>query len=185
MDLNERIKNIGVYFKFMNITPEVYYILASFPKKWVVPANTNENVKIMKHDDDEFYFYTELENGYDVLFDVIDEIIRQNREIEEKYKLFNSKLNELKKIFENEDLVTLENMKFTVDAMEPLTFSTKGTTVTESEDGEQGKNDDEGANDEQQENEVQEVIDEKPREKKKKNGVGPSIMEAAKKLVES
>ena len=184
MDLNERIKNIGGYFKFMNITPEVYYILASFPEKWVVPTNANENVKIMKHDGEGFYFYTEVVNGYEVLFDVIDEIIRQNREIEEKFKLFNSKLGELKKLFENEDLITLENMKFTIDGMEPPALTTEETPVSETG----VSNPSEIVEETQSENNEKDAVEqteEKTYGKKKKKNVGLSIMDTAKKLVES
>ena len=182
MNLNERVKKIGTYFQFMNVSMDAYYILTSFPNKWVVPSNASDTVKIMKKDDspDTYYFYTDFNNGYEVLFDVIDEIIRQNKEIEEKYKLFNAKLNELKTLFENEDLSSLENMEFSLSLN-----NTKSEPEVKKEE-EPKAEEEKSVEPEETVAEETPVVDEektKAKSKKKNKNVSSSVMNAAKNLI--
>jgi len=183
MDLRERIRNILDYFLFMNVNEEAFYILVKFPSKWVVPTDASDSVKIMKGDNakDTYYFFTDFNNGYEPLFDTVDEIIRQNREIEEKYKLFNSKLSELKLLFENEDLSVLENMKFNIGA----TTNDKKDETVETEMAVETPEKEEQPNEEQKEEAVEEEekTEKKNKPKNKKNNISASIMDSAKKLI--
>ena len=206
MELNRRVEKVHDYFQFMNVNKEVYYVLVAFPKKWVVPSETSDIVKIMKAETnpDSYYFYTDFSNGYGVLFNTIDEIIRQNKEIEEKFKLFNAKLGELKTLFENEDLSVLENMKFNITVSKddlPVTECGPKEEETElikeevlepsplMENGEPAEplrakqEETEEPNEVVVEEPVEEKVSKKTKSKNKKNNIGLSVMDAAKKLV--
>lgn len=186
MDLRERIRNILDYFLFMNVNDDAFYILVKFPNKWVVPTDASDGIKILKGDKakDTYYFYTDFNSGYEPLFDTVDEIIRQNREIEEKYKLFNSKLSELKLLFENEDLSVLEGMSFSIGDTTATTNDKKDETV-ESEVVFEKPEKDEQSNEEQEEEvvEEEEKTEKKNKPRIKKNNISASVMDSAKKLI--
>lgn len=55
------------------------------------------------------------EDGYNAVIDVVSEIIKFNLEREEKEKLFHSKIDELKSLFERESLDSLKKLNFLND----------------------------------------------------------------------
>lgn len=120
MDLQKNILNLGDYFKEMNIVENVIYILVAFPNKWLISNtikdNFNVNVTIKKdyNKDNKFgyYFFTDFNDNADNLFDAINYTINFNLQAEEKIKLLLSKIEELKKIFDEEDINTLKTLQF-------------------------------------------------------------------------
>lgn len=93
----------------------------SFPLNWKVNSSENELINIVETTEDKgdkkFLFVVEFnEENMKLLIETILKTIRINKEIEEKEKLFNKKLNEMKVIFEREDLSTLLDFKFTIES---------------------------------------------------------------------
>lgn len=58
---------------------------------------------------------TATKEGYDTVFNVATKIIKENQEEEEKIKLFNDKIEELKKIFLETPLDKLKEISFNKD----------------------------------------------------------------------
>ena len=87
--MKERIERLGKYFHSMKVAAEnnIIYIRVQFPKGWGCSEVTehNFNVKAVK---DEipgfFYFFANMEIGFDKLFDAIEYNIKFNEEAQEK-----------------------------------------------------------------------------------------------------
>ena len=108
MDLKNRIEKIGDYFKSCNIAEGVIYALVNFPNQWIVPDKDTMKemygVEVTKDSTPNcFYFFTTINNGTDAVFDAVEYTVTINKAIEEKSKLFEKALNDLKEMFTNED----------------------------------------------------------------------------------
>lgn len=117
MNITNRIENIRSYFHSMNVAAEngIIYVLVQFPKGWGCSEVTEHNfgVKTVRDDNPEFfYFFADLTVGFDKVFDAIEYNIRFNEEAQAKVNLLRSKIEELKNIFETEDIETLKTLSF-------------------------------------------------------------------------
>lgn len=92
----------------------------SFPKTWRLPKKYVEEDKIMEQEstiiDHRFFsFVSEItEEGVENTSKNIQNIIRYNLEREEKEKLFQNKVDELKHIFEKQNLKNLKSLQFEI-----------------------------------------------------------------------
>lgn len=117
MNIKERINKLGMYFSSMNIAAEnnIIYVRVQFPKGWGCSELTehNFNVKTVKDEiPGYFYFFAELEIGFEKVFDAIDFNIKFNEEAQIKVNLLREKIEELKNIFETEEIDTLKTLEF-------------------------------------------------------------------------
>ena len=117
MNIKERINKLGMYFSSMNVAAEnnIIYVRVQFPKGWGCSELTehNFNVKTVKDEiPGYFYFFAELEIGFEKVFDAIDFNIRFNEEAQIKVNLLREKIEELKNIFETEEIDTLKTLEF-------------------------------------------------------------------------
>ena len=116
LTINDRIKKVGGYFASFNIAEGTIYALVTFPARWTVVPTLDVDgaeVKIVKDNKSNgYYFFTDLANGADCVFDAIDEVIKFNQSIEEKTTLLKVKAQELKELFETEDIEKLRTLRF-------------------------------------------------------------------------
>lgn len=90
----------------------------SFPTTWKLPKKYVEEDKVMEQNSKVenyrlFSFVSEItEDGIEKVSENIQNIIKYNLEREEKEALFNNKVDELKLIFEKQNLKNLKNLKF-------------------------------------------------------------------------
>lgn len=117
MGIKERIEKLGSFFISMNLSAEnnIIYVLVNFPKSWGCSEITehNFNVKHVRNEiPGQFYFFAKMEIGFDKIFDAIEYNIAFNQDAEAKVNLLREKINELKDIFETEDIETLKTLEF-------------------------------------------------------------------------
>lgn len=114
MNIQERINTIKPHFIEMNVSDGIIYVAVTFPEKWAINELINENydVNVAPIQSGGFYFYTNLVNGFDRVFDAIDYTIKFNEQAEEKIKLLIAKVDELKEIFNEEDIEILKTIEF-------------------------------------------------------------------------
>lgn len=132
MNITERIENIKEYFHSMNVAAEngIIYVLVQFPKGWGCSEVTehNFNVKVARDENPEFYyFFADLAIGFDKVFDAIEYNIQFNLEAQAKVNLLRSKIDELRDIFEREDIDTLKTLEFKYKQKKVRTPKTKKT----------------------------------------------------------
>jgi len=93
----------------------------SFPKTWKIPKKFVEEDKIIEqqsqiNDYRLFSYVTEInESAVETIQTNIINIIKYNLEREEKERLFETKVEELKKIFEKQNLDKLKSLHFDID----------------------------------------------------------------------
>lgn len=117
MNIKERIKRLGTYFNSMNIAAEnnIIYVLVNFPQGWGCSEVTEHNFNVKTVRDENpgfFYFFADMEIGFDKLFDAIEYNIKFNEDAQAKVALLRNKIEELKNVFEQEDIQTLETLEF-------------------------------------------------------------------------
>lgn len=125
MNIKDRIEKLGSYFNSMNVAAEngIIYVLVQFPKGWGCSEVTEHNFNVKAVRDNEnvgcFYFFANLEVGFDKVFDAIEYNIKFNEEAQAKVNLLREKIEELKNIFENEDINTLKTLEFKIKKKAP------------------------------------------------------------------
>lgn len=117
MNIKERIEKLGTYFHSMNVAAEnnIIYVRVQFPKGWGCSELTEYNYKVTAVNDEVpgyFYFFADMEIGFDKVFDAIEYNIQFNEEAQAKVTLLREKIEELKNIFETEDINVLKTLEF-------------------------------------------------------------------------
>jgi hypothetical protein len=93
----------------------------NLPSKWKIPKKFVDEDKIIENDaiDTENRFFSLIsefnEESLNVTVNNIKSIITYNKEIENKEKLLKQKIDELKRIFEQENLENLNSLKFEIN----------------------------------------------------------------------
>lgn len=114
MKILERINRLGELFNSIRITKDIMYINVNFPDKWVIPTNLPSYFSGIKRVEKEGYqcFCAEPTYDVDILFDVVDYIVKFNDEIEKKLALYSIALKNLKQLFNQEGLEKLSTLQF-------------------------------------------------------------------------
>lgn len=136
MDIEKRIEKIKKYFGGMKVedfiddsgksVPQIY-VTINFPERWIISPNLLEKFNVASREDsytpNKYYFWTDFECGFNAIFDAIEYNIKSNKTAEEKTKIFEEKLEELKHIFEDDEI--------TVSQLKSLTLNYRGKTKKE------------------------------------------------------
>jgi nicotinic acid phosphoribosyltransferase len=111
-----------------------------FPGSWVMLKKKPEAIEILQNEKSDVgivtSFVCENKRGFiNIVEETIDIIIKTNIEREEKERLFKNKVQELKNIFEKENLENLKALKFDLEELTKLTnnepeVTIKGSTET-------------------------------------------------------
>ena len=118
MNIDDKIRSLGSFFKGLNVVNNgaTFFVLVKFPDTWKVfdeeGLKTRYGVFIGKKEEG-LYFMTDAENGFDNIFDAIQEVVNDNRSLEEKAELFKTKTEELRDLFVSEPLEKLKTLEFT------------------------------------------------------------------------
>ena len=107
------ITKTGKYLKSVRILKNYISFDMMFPTTWVMLKNTHESIEILKNESNK----KEL---IDIIELTLDKIMKANIEREEKERLFKNKVQELKNIFEKEDLENLKGLKFDMEELTKL-----------------------------------------------------------------
>lgn len=115
MDIQEKINSLGGHFHGMNVVENTIYVAICWPKTWVVSKLTETNYKVMTAPLEEhygYYFYADMSVGFEKIFDAIEYNMAFNKMAEEKMVLLKEYVEQLKDIFEKEEVETLKTLKF-------------------------------------------------------------------------
>ena len=116
-------KEFSVLFPYLQSVRKIKSFLSfdvSFPKTWKLPKKYVDEEKLMEQtstiaDEILFSFVSEInEVEIEKCSNNIQSIISYNREREEKERLFNEKVEELKVVFEKQSLKNLQELKFDI-----------------------------------------------------------------------
>ena len=135
------INKTSKYLKSVRILKNYVSFDMIFPNSWIITKKTPEGVEIVESENQEgatirSFVSENKKELIDKIENIIDSVIKTNIEREEKEKLFKSKVNELKHIFEKEKLENLKGLKFDIEELtkllenEPESETVNGTTKT-------------------------------------------------------
>lgn len=110
------------YLKSVRILKNYVSIDMTLPSTWKMITNKPNEVEILQNETNEGIILTSFvcvnEKAHvDLLEKTLDTFIKTNIEREEKEKLFKSKVQELKNIFDNEKLENLKSLKFDIEEL--------------------------------------------------------------------
>ena len=149
MTLFKNIQLIEPYFHSIRKHKEYFILDVKMSSNWGYKREVqpyNDTVKV-KHNGEEngmsyISFYTQYtEEGVDIVVNCVMDVIRLNQEREEKERLLQIKMNELKRQFESTDLEVLKSLSFEYSEStnmvdESSEFNEEKNVEDESEDGE-------------------------------------------------
>ncbi len=112
----EVIKSLRPYFHSLREIDNNISLDMKFPVNWQYEYD-DKSIQIMSQDKNErvnliSFITPATKEGYDAVISVVKGIIRFNMEQEEKEKLFQQKITELKELFIREPLDKLKEIKF-------------------------------------------------------------------------
>lgn len=116
-------KEFSILFPYLQSVRKIKTYLTfdvSFPNTWKLPKKFVNEEKVMEQtttipNERLFSFVSEItEEDVEKVSGNIQNIIKYNLEREEKEKLFDSKVNELKMIFEKQNLSNLKSLHFDI-----------------------------------------------------------------------
>lgn len=140
----EYIKKLKPYFfSIREIDTNVSFDI-KLPTTWRYDdiTATYKHIKIKVQDkNDKFNLVSFVTNssmdGYNMLISCVNEIIKKNQEEEEKSKLFEKKVSELKELFRRENLDKLKDITF-IESYGYTTNEMVGEGIGEGQDGTDG-----------------------------------------------
>jgi len=117
--IQERFNELEPYLRGIKVADKYTIIESILKNTWKVNGYLPENISISSKESDvkgfnHHMFYSEDET-IDNMIDVLENIINVNIEIEQKQSLLKSKVEELKKMFEDKSLDELKALKFSSD----------------------------------------------------------------------
>lgn len=143
----ENIKSLRPYFHSLREIESNVSLDIKVPLSWkyeniVKPYNS---IKCKVQDKNEKYslisiISTSTQNGYDLVFSCASDILRINKEEEEKEKLFQEKVKELQELFKKETLDKLKeiNLVKNVEQTDITSISMVGEGTEEGSEGDRG-----------------------------------------------
>ena len=136
----ENIKTLRPFFHSLREIKNFVSLDIKLPLTWsydeIVVPYTSITVKLQQKDD-KFNLISLVseatQGGYDVVFACANEVIKVNKEEEEKQKLFAQKVKELQELFKKESLDKLKDINLLTDYGQEITAS---EGISEEGDGE-------------------------------------------------
>jgi hypothetical protein len=125
-------KEFSTLFPYLQSVRKIQNYLSfdiSFPTTWKLPKKYVDEKKIMEQEsqikNERLFSYVSQINEEDIekVYDNLKNIIKYNLEREEKDRLFETKVDELKKLFEKQNLDKLKGLYF--DISEPVSKQLK------------------------------------------------------------
>jgi hypothetical protein len=125
MIFGDFITKTGKYLKSVRVLKNYISFDMVFPSTWVMLKKIPEGVEILQNENQENVLITSFvcenqKNLINLLETTMELIIKTNIEREEKERLFKSKVQELKSIFEKQDLNNLKSLKFDIEELTKL-----------------------------------------------------------------
>lgn len=114
------LKDIFQYLISVRKLKQYLTIDIEFPEHWKIPKRFVQEDKIVENDrvNDGYRFFSFVsefnEKQLNKTVDNIKNIVAYNKEIEMKERLLKQKIDELKKVFESENLDKLQSLKFDI-----------------------------------------------------------------------
>jgi len=128
------LKGLQRNLKSIRVIKDYVSFDLNLPTKWMIPKKYEDikELNIVKTNEDTISFVTKFdEESIEILENSINEIIKFNIEREEKENLFRNKVQELKGIFDKENINELRTLKFEFNELEDFIKNNEDEQSTE------------------------------------------------------
>jgi len=130
------IEKTKKYLKSVRILKNYVSFDMTFPNTWNTIKKIPEGIEIVQSENNEGItvtsFVCENERALiNIIENTIEMIVKTNLEREEKEKLFKNKVQELKHIFEKENLENLKSLKFDIEELTKILENEESNTTEE------------------------------------------------------
>jgi len=114
-EVQRRIMELKPYFMQMGVSGDYITVDAIFKPKWVLLDT--DDVKYTPNKDNKSVKFYAMANTTEIdeIFDLVEAIIKHNKDREEKFQLLKMKAEELKLLFTDNNLAALKRLKFVFD----------------------------------------------------------------------
>jgi hypothetical protein len=125
MLFSQFVNKTSKYLKSVRVLKNYISFDMIFPPTWLMLKKYPNGIEILQNESQDGQLVTSFvcENKkelIDLLENTLDTVVKTNVEREEKEKLFKSKVQELKNIFEKEKLEDLKGLKFDMEELTKL-----------------------------------------------------------------
>ena len=130
MTLQERIKKNSLYIVNIQITNGMNIVEVQYGNKWGVYGKPDGTINVAPSEQirDRWFYYSKIDDtSIDDIIDLIERTIADNLTAEMKVKLFEQKVDEMKKFFDQHQYEELATLEFKIKAKKKSTKKTKKT----------------------------------------------------------
>ena len=113
--LQERMDGMRPYFRAIEVYNDALMVRVVLPSSWKIYPSSDGKIKVTPSETNanEAIYYADChEASYEDIFDLVEETIRNNRDIVSKLKLLKEKVEELKELFSKHTFEELQTLKF-------------------------------------------------------------------------
>ena len=139
MSLYKEFSNLLPYLQSVRKLKDYFSFDIMFPITWKLPKKYVDEKRVVEQETkvDGFRFFSFVseinEDEVERISSNIKSIVKYNLEREEKERLFDDKVSELKHIFEKQTLKTLKNLKFEINNINRIELEDNEESITPKE----------------------------------------------------
>ena len=112
MNWEEKLKELSSYDIAFEVKQGYYHFSLKYPNNWNIIVSENDNIYIEQRNDVCHYIASTDNTTIDDIFNVINETIEYNTDLEKKLQLFKEKVAKLQELFSVETYQRLKTIEF-------------------------------------------------------------------------
>ena len=113
--LQQRMDEMKPYFRAIEVYNDALMVRVVMPSNWKIYPSADGKIKVTPSETNtnEAIYYADCHDAsYEDIFDLVEETIKNNRDIVSKLKLLKEKVEELKELFSTHSFEELQTLRF-------------------------------------------------------------------------
>ncbi len=113
--LQQRMDDMKPYFRAIEVYNDALMVRVVMPSNWKIYPSSDGRIKVTPSETNanEAIYYADChDTSYEDIFDLVEDTIKNNRDIVSKLKLLKEKVEELKELFSIHSFEELQTLKF-------------------------------------------------------------------------
>ena len=109
------------YFRAIEVYNEALMVRVVLPSSWKIYPSSDGRIKVTPSEtnsNEAIYYASCNEATYEDIFDLVEETIKNNKDIVSKLKLLKEKIEEVKELFSTHSFEELQTLKFELESVE-------------------------------------------------------------------
>ena len=127
MNLQKKLIQLSEYKCSFKYVDSYFLVSMTYPENWSIIPSEDRSVEVAEEDGVTFYA-APIETDIEVAFNLIDDTIAYNLDVEKKMNLLKYNINKLQELFGEKDLEELETIEFVFKRPKDKTVQPKKST---------------------------------------------------------